>query len=242
MYVGKMVVPTFRLRILIPQLKNVYHTYGTKEFSRDQLAQAMALNQKSGGFSQKVSDLQNYNLMNRSISGNFTLTDLCQKFFQTADKNLSSSLLHEAFMNVGLWKAIYAKYNDTINKATFTKDLLELTGLDEINARDRTDEIIQEYLKDRNFIKNPSLDIFRQRTPVIRIKKIPEPQQAGTIHDFKSTGGSTRHPNITWALRLTSEVGDIQLDIFDLESYKRACNVLKSIIGGQFLLEIPDNE
>jgi hypothetical protein len=237
MYVGEMVVPSFRLRILIPQLKNVYQMYGGKEFSREQLAQAMALNQNSGGFSQKVSDLQNYNLMTKNITGNYSLTELCQKIFQTSDKTLSSAFLQEAFANVDLWKAIFIKYNDSINPTTFTKDLVELTGLDEPTAHKRTDEIIKEYMKDRGFIKNPSLDIVRQRNPsIIHMKKKSEPQSTNNMNEFRFKGVKT--PSyIKWELRLNSEVGNIQLDIFDPDSYKRACNVLQSIIGSQFATE-----
>jgi len=230
MLVGKYTVPTIRLRVLIPQIRGVYQTYGQSEFTRDQLAETMNFKPKSGGFAQKVSDLQNYGLLVKNVPGAFTLTELCQRIFQTADDTKVSDLLYKAFVNVDLWKKLADKYHGNIDKASFIKDLIDLTGLDEVQANKRADGLIQEYMKDWEYIKKPAFDQGRlpQQSEIGRTRK-SEHQTIENAYEYRTKEVKKTTPDVRWTLRLTSEVGNIQLDIYDIATYEMALNFLQTI-------------
>ena len=92
---------------------------------------------ESGGFAQKVSDLQNYKLIKKDASGNFTLTEASVKIFSTTDKTQLSEILYTVVINVDLWKSIAVKYKGNIDGVSLIKDLIDLTGLMRLERRNK---------------------------------------------------------------------------------------------------------
>jgi len=134
----------------------------------------MGLNPKSGGFAQKVSDLQNYGLTKRNVDGSYALTEICQKIFQTTDTHQISNYLQSIMDCVGLWKLARTKYGGKIIKESFINDLIEYTAIDPIQGKARIDDIIHEYMKDWDYMNRPSFE----QTPV---PAALEPYSAGKL-------------------------------------------------------------
>jgi len=220
------------MSILIPQLKNVQESYQINEFSRQELALAMNLNPKSGGFAQKVADSQYYGLITKNPRGKYSLTPLANSLFNSTDKLQRTQILTHVFDNVNLWLYIKRKYSGNVDQLNFWKDLIEIAGLDEQIAKQRSDEIITAYLKDLDFVNNPNIVIpqqYKQNISPEIILKGPHKQYSIVETDQEKIQKINQKSRLKWTFSLTSEVGSIQLEIYDLNTYNMAFALLQTI-------------
>ncbi|MFA5253084.1 MAG: hypothetical protein WC367_00260 [Methanoregula sp.] len=158
--VGSYTYPLFRLNALLKDTKTLHEKFGTKEFTRDHVAQVLGQKSTSGGLSQKLADLKSYGLISNT-QGRFTVLDIGIKAtFGTESEKTDA--LDKAVRNIPLWRAIYEKCGKDPLADTFNLDLAEITGITRPESQNIAETVRKSYMDDAkhlvtvdNHIKNP---------------------------------------------------------------------------------------
>lgn len=163
--VGSYTYPLFRLNALLRETKVLHEKFGTKEFTRDHVAQVLGQKTTSGGLSQKLADLKSYGLISNT-SGRFTVTDIGIKTTFPGTEAERADYLDRAVRNISLWRAIYEKCGKDPLVDTFNLELAEITGITRPEAQTVAETVRKSYIDDAKYL----LSI---KTPV----KEPEPEK-----------------------------------------------------------------
>jgi hypothetical protein len=168
--VGNYTYPLFKLSTLLKETKTLHEKFGTKEFTKDHVAQVLGQKSTSGGLSQKLADLKAYGLIS-SNQGRFTVTDIGIKATFGSDSERIDSL-DKAVRNVSLWRAVYEKCGKDPLPDTFNLELAEITGITRPESQTVADTVRKSYIDDAKYL-------IIVKTPV----KEPEPENPVSGHD-----------------------------------------------------------
>jgi|GEM_PF-4955733 len=142
------IVPTYRLRMVLPELGRVYTQYKDTEITKQQIADAMKFESTSGSFNQKLSDLKNYGLL-KGGRDCFYITEFGLQVYSTHN----IGLLEHARLNVPFWEYLSLKYNTQPTKENILAELVSLIG-NEKNAKEKLEWIFFAYSDDLKYSLN----------------------------------------------------------------------------------------
>jgi hypothetical protein len=148
--VGSYTYPLFRLNALLRETKTLHEKFGTKEFTRDHVAQVLGQKSTSGGLSQKLADLKAYGLISNT-QGRFTVTDIGIKATFGTDAERPDSL-DKAVRNIPLWRAIYEKCGKDPLVDTFNLELAEITGITRPKSQTVAESVRKSYMDDAKYL------------------------------------------------------------------------------------------
>lgn len=180
--VGSYAYPLFRLNSLLRETKVLHEKFGTKEFTREHVAQVLGQKITSGGLSQKLADLKSYGLISNT-SGRFTITDIGIKTTFPGTESERADYLDKSVRNISLWRAIYEKCGKDPLADTFYLELAEITGITRPESQTVAENVRKSYIDDAKYL-------LSVKTPV----KEPEPEKPSSGDVLEPARG--RKPNM----------------------------------------------
>jgi hypothetical protein len=152
MRIGKMVVPNFRLEFLLPALKKIDGTFKGEDGSKQDIADILEHEPKSGTLAQKIGDFKTYGLL-EGRKDKLAVTELGKRAV-SADESERNQAIQEAVKHVPLWSIFLSKYGTSIGKEHFAVTLRRDTGAEQSVAEKNAKFVRNAYLKDVSLIKS----------------------------------------------------------------------------------------
>ncbi len=151
MRIGKMVIPNFRLEFLLPALEKIDSTFQGEEGSRQDIADILDHEPKSGTLSQKLGDFKTYGLL-EGRKDKLAVTELGKRAV-SSDEAERNQAIEEAVKHIPLWSLFLKKYGISIGKEHFAVTLRRDTGAAQSVAEKNAKFVRNAYLKDVKLIE-----------------------------------------------------------------------------------------
>lgn len=219
MRIGKMVVPNFRLEFLLPALKKIDSTFKGEEGSRQDIADILDQEVKSGTLSQKIGDFKTYGLL-EGRKDKIAVTELGKRAV-SSDEAERNQAVEEAVMHIPLWSLFLRKYGKSIGKEHFAVTLRRDTGAAQSVAEKNAKFVRNAYLKDVRLIQS----VDEPKTPpesddMLETKAVDRTwHMESKSNDLKKASGYIWYP----------EYGQSPIEIKDELSFAIAEKVLEAI-------------
>ncbi len=176
MKMGQYSIPGVRLYpTLVEAVRLIDARFSSKQVEDlDELARSMGHSSaKSGAFLLKLSSLRAFRLVEGR--GGVRLTDLARRIAYPKSRNDEAQALHEAVVNIPLWKMLYSSFDNAPNIEDFASKMGDLTGLSAERISAILGKVYKAYVEDVGRLR--SLEFA---SPVKQLaQKEPSPRAEG---------------------------------------------------------------
>jgi hypothetical protein len=216
------IVPTYRLKLLLSDLRKTYTQYQDKEMTKAQIADSMKFEITSGNFNQKLSDLKNYGLL-EGARDKFKITPLGIQIFQTGD----AKLLENTIKHVPFWSYLLEKYAMSITKNDFLTELIRTAQMNETEAKNKVDGLFQEYISDIKMLTGSYTikPISKEMAPPIKVTTIMEKSEESQTQPPPTLPKSVEKDSI----KMSIQYGPHRIEIVDDLTFRFAEQMMRSI-------------
>jgi hypothetical protein len=218
MRIGKYIVPNSRLDVLLIALKKIDDTFMGEEGSKQDIADILGHEPKSGTLAQKIGDFKTYGLL-EGRKDKLAVTGLGKRVVSARETERNEAI-GEVVKHVPLWSMFYGKYGTSIPKENFAVALRRDTHAEQSVAE-----------KNANFVRNAYL------RDVKLMESVGEPGMGPESHEVVATDvadrKSTMETQSAGAKKASIDIGQgygiARFEIRDQEDYDIAQNLLETI-------------
>ncbi len=237
---GKYIIPRKRLSILLDHLITIMKTYPSYTFSRDEFVKAIGLSHSSSGPDEKIVSMEQFGLITKDRFSNKYIVSELGKDVIVSHGNERIIAIEKVIRNIPLWDQLLKIVGTDVTNEKFVPAFKAITEV--------TDNEIVENLTQLKYAYTDDIACIQKNPPFSTWSiKVGKPRQTMIQKGLKYTVNSQKKPEspiiqegaifetqkipqpIKWTFKLSSEMGNFQLEIYDKPTYNMALTLLQTI-------------